>query len=71
MMDRYKREVETKNRVITSIFRISSLLTQNIDLNEILYSILLSAKNDRGFSTSCLFLVNEDKNLLECRTQQD
>jgi len=67
MMDRYKREVETKNRVITSIFRISNLLTQNIDLDEILYSILLSAKNDLGFSASCLFLVNENKNLLECR----
>lgn len=67
MMNQYKREVETKNKVITSIFRISSLLTQNIDLDEILYSILLSAKNDLGFSASCLFLVNEDKNLLECR----
>lgn len=66
-MNQYKREVETKNKVITSIFRISSLLTQNIDLDEILYSILLSAKNDLGFSASCLFLVNEDKNLLECR----
>jgi len=67
MIDQCRKELETKNRVITSIFRISSLLTQNIDLDEILYSILLSAKNDLGFSASCLFLVNEDKNLLECR----
>lgn len=67
MMDQFKREIETKNKVITSIFRISSLLTQNIDLDEILYSILLSAKNDLGFSAACLFLVNENKNLLECR----
>ena len=67
MIDQCRKELETKNRVITSIFRISSLLTQNIDLDEILYSILLSAKNDLGFSASCLFMVNKDKNLLECR----
>jgi PAS domain S-box-containing protein len=67
MADPQQREVETKNKVITSIFRISNLLTQQIDLDEILYSILLSAKKDLGFSAACLFLLNEEKALLECR----
>lgn len=66
-MNQQDRELEAKNRVIASIFRISNLLTQNTDLDEILYSILLSAKNDLGFSAACFFLVNEDNNLLECR----
>jgi PAS domain S-box-containing protein len=67
MADSQRREVETKNKVITSIFRISNLLTQQIDLDEILYSILITAKKDLGFSAACLFLLNEEKSLLECR----
>lgn len=66
-MNQRTRELEAKNKVITSIFRISSLLTQNISLDEILYAILLSAKKDLGFSAACLFLINEDTALLECR----
>ncbi|HEU18211.1 MAG TPA: sensor histidine kinase [Deltaproteobacteria bacterium] len=66
-MNRRTRELEAKNKVITSIFRISSLLTQNISIDEILYAILLSAKKDLGFSAACLFLINNETALLECR----
>ncbi|MFB3925499.1 MAG: ATP-binding protein [Syntrophales bacterium] len=66
-MGSLKKELDTKNRVIASVFRISNLLTQQIGLDEILRSILMSAEKDLGFSASCLFLINDDKKLLECR----
>jgi PAS domain S-box-containing protein len=66
-MNQQARELEAKNRVITSIFGISRLLTQNISLDEILYAILLSAQKDLGFSAACLFLINDITDLLECR----
>ncbi len=66
-MESLKRELETKNRVIASIFRISNLLTQQIGLDDILRSVLMTAEKDLGFSASCLFLVNDDKKRLDCR----
>lgn len=66
-MESLKRELETKNRVIASLFRISNLLTQQIGLDDILRSILMSAEKDLGFSASCLFLVSDDKKRLDCR----
>lgn len=66
-MESLKRELETKNRVLASIFRISNLLTQQIGLDEILRSILMCAEKDLGFSASCLFLVNDDQRRLDCR----
>ncbi len=66
-MSLQKKEMEAKNRTIASIFRISSLLTQQIGLDEILRSILMSAEKDLGFSASCLFLVNDDREHLDCR----
>jgi len=56
-MEHLQRELETKNRVIASVFRISNLLTQQIPLDEILRSILISAEKDLGvfglLSVSC------------------
>jgi PAS domain S-box-containing protein len=66
-MEHLQRELETKNRVIASVFRISNLLTQQIPLDEILRSILISAEKDLGFSASCLFLVGDDRKRLNCR----
>ena len=40
------KELEAKNRTIASIFRISGLLTQQIGLDEILRSILISAEKE-------------------------
>jgi nitrate/nitrite-specific signal transduction histidine kinase len=61
------KELEAKNRTIASIFRISGLLTQQIGLDEILRSILISAEKELGFSASCLFLMNDDQEHLDCR----
>jgi nitrate/nitrite-specific signal transduction histidine kinase len=61
------KELEAKNRTIASIFRISGLLTQQIGLDEILRSILISAEKELGFSASCLFLINDDQEHLDCR----
>ncbi|HRT26646.1 MAG TPA: hypothetical protein P5573_00845, partial [Syntrophales bacterium] len=66
-MEHLQKELETKNRVIASVFRISNLLTQQILLDEILRSILMSAEKDLGFSASCLFLVSDDRRHLACR----
>ena len=43
-MSPQSKELEAKNRTIASIFRISSLLTQRVSLDEILRSILISAE---------------------------
>jgi len=66
-MSPQSRELEAKNRTIASIFRISSLLTQRVSLDEILRSILISAEKELGFSASCLFLMNDDQEHLDCR----
>jgi hypothetical protein len=60
------KELEAKNRTIASIFRISGLLTQQIGLDEILRSILISAEKELGFSASCLFLMSDDQEHLDC-----
>ncbi|MBP7033949.1 MAG: GAF domain-containing protein [Syntrophobacterales bacterium] len=61
------KELEAKNRTIAAIFRLSTLLTQQVGLDEILRSILESAEKDLGFTASCLFLINEDREHLDCR----
>ncbi len=68
MSESLKKDIETKKRLISSILKISNLLTQIVELDEILRSILISVKNDLGFAASSLFLINnENKNLLECK----
>ena len=66
-MSPQSKELEAKNRTIASIFRISSLLTQRVSLDEILRSILIGAEKELGFSASCLFLMNDDQEHLDCR----
>ena len=61
------RELEAKNRTIAAIFRLSTLLTQQVGLDDILRAILESAEKELGFSASCLFLINEDREHLDCR----
>ncbi|MCK9195991.1 MAG: ATP-binding protein [Syntrophales bacterium] len=59
--------LEAKDRTIAAIFHLSTLLTQQVGLDEILRSILVSAEQELGFSASCLFLINEDGEYLDCR----
>jgi PAS domain S-box-containing protein len=66
-MSQQRKELEAKNRTIASIFRISGLLTQRVSLDEILRSILIGAEKELGFSASCLFLMNDDQEHLDCR----
>jgi hypothetical protein len=66
-MSLQSKALEAKNRTIASIFRISGLLTQQISLDEILRSILMSAEKELGFSASCLFLIGDDQEHLDCR----
>lgn len=60
------KELEAKNRTIAATFRLSTLLTQQVGLDEILRAILESAEKELGFSASCLFLINEDREHLDC-----
>ncbi|MCU0554938.1 MAG: ATP-binding protein [Syntrophales bacterium] len=66
-MGAQSKELEAKNRTIAAVFRLSTLLTQQVGLDEILRSILESAEKDLGFSASCLFLINDDREHLDCR----
>ncbi len=66
-MGAQNKELEAKNRTIAAVFRLSTLLTQQVGLDEILRSILESAEKDLGFSASCLFLINDDREHLDCR----
>ncbi len=64
----YKAEVKAKDKLLSSIHRISSLLTRPISLEKVLTAITEETAIVFGFTRVDISLVNEkDPNLLECK----
>jgi two-component system, NtrC family, sensor kinase len=60
-------DLKTKDKLLASIHKISSLLTRPISLDTILTSIVKETSLVFGFTRLAIFLVNKKRNLLECR----
>jgi len=54
-------------RLLCSIYRISSLLTGSISQGRVLSAIMNEVANIFGFSRVAVFLINNQKDLLECK----
>ncbi|MBV5318975.1 MAG: GAF domain-containing protein [Desulfobulbaceae bacterium] len=63
----YTAELKTKDKLLASIHKISSLLTRTISLDKILTSIVKETSLVFGFTRLAIFLADKDRCLLECR----
>ena len=57
----------TQDKLLSSIHKISSLLTRTISLDKILTSIVKETCLVFGFTRMAIFLTDKDRRLLECR----
>ncbi|MCL4501365.1 MAG: GAF domain-containing protein [Deltaproteobacteria bacterium] len=60
-------ELKTKERILSSIHKISSLLTRPISVDKILTCIVEETAKVFGFLRVGIFLTNKEKGLLECK----
>jgi PAS domain S-box-containing protein len=60
-------ELKTKERLLSSIHKISSLLTRPISLDKILTCIVKETAQVFNFTRVGIFLIDKDKGLLECK----
>ncbi len=60
-------ELKTKERLLSSIHKISSLLTRPISLDKILTCIVKETAQVFSFTRVGIFLTDKDKGLLECK----
>ncbi len=60
-------DLKTKDKLLSSIHKISSLLTRPISLDAIMTSIVKETCLVFGFTRLAIFLADKDRNLLECR----
>ncbi len=63
----YAAELKTKDKLLASIHKISTLLTRPISLDKILTSIVKETSLVFGFTRLAIFLADKDRCLLECR----
>jgi len=64
----YRSELKAKDKLLSSIHKISSLLTRSISLEKVLTAITEETATVFGFTRVDISLVNEkDPNLLECK----
>ncbi|MDR2549302.1 MAG: GAF domain-containing protein [Desulfobulbus sp.] len=63
----YLDELETKDKLLASIHKISSLLTRPISLDTILTAIVKEISHVFDFTRLAIFLTDRDRQLLECR----
>ncbi len=63
----YMVDLKTKDKLLASIHKISSLLTRPISLDTILTSIVKETSLVFGFTRLAIFLADKDRGLLECR----
>lgn len=63
----YLADLHTKDKLLSSIHKISSLLTRPISLDRILTSIVKETSLVFGFTRMAIFLADKERGLLECR----
>jgi len=62
---RYKFEIEKKDKVLSSMNKISTLLTRPISLDKIVPFIVEEASGVFGFTIAALWLFSEDRTMLQ------
>ncbi|NLX19139.1 MAG: GAF domain-containing protein [Desulfobulbus sp.] len=60
-------DLRTRDRLLSSIHKISSLLTRSISLDTVLTLIVKETTEVFGFTRLAIFLTDRDRELLECR----
>ena len=63
----YKEELQTKDKLLASVHKISSLLTRPISLDTILIAIVREISHVFGVTRLAIFLTDQERQLLECR----
>lgn len=66
-LERYKAEVKTKNRLLTSINKISGLLNRPIQGEKILQQLVKEMKRVFDLQRVVIFLINKKENTLEVK----
>ncbi|NPU85923.1 MAG: sigma-54-dependent Fis family transcriptional regulator [Syntrophaceae bacterium] len=66
-IDRYILDAEGKEKLLSSIYKISSLLTKPVTLDRILTEIVKETSRVFGLTRVAIFLKDEESNLLECK----
>jgi PAS domain S-box-containing protein len=64
---RTRSDEQTKDSLLTSIHKISSLLTRPLSLDRILTSIVRETCQVFGFTRMAIFLTEKNRGLLECK----
>jgi PAS domain S-box-containing protein len=59
--------IRTKDKLLSSIFKISSLLTRSISIDRILTDIVEETARAFDFTRVAIFLIDREKSLLECK----
>jgi Nif-specific regulatory protein len=66
-LQKYVREAESKERLLSSIHKISNLLTKPVTLDRILTEIVKETSRVFGLTRVAIFLKDEESSLLECK----
>ena len=63
----YQGDLHAKDRLLTSVHKISHLLTRPISLDTVLTAIVEETAHVFGYDRVAIYLVSKDKRLLECK----
>ena len=63
----YQGDLHAKDRLLTSIHKISHLLTRPVSLDTVLTAIVEETAHVFGYDRVAIYLVSKDKRLLECK----
>jgi two-component system NtrC family sensor kinase len=63
----YQGDLHAKDRLLTSVHKISSLLTRPVSLDTVLTAIVEETSHVFGYDRVAIYLVGKDRKLLECK----
>ncbi len=63
----YRGDLQTKDRILSSVHKISSLLTRPVSLDSILTAIVEETSHVFGYDRVVIYLVSSDRKRLECK----
>ncbi|HNT44559.1 MAG TPA: GAF domain-containing protein, partial [Syntrophorhabdaceae bacterium] len=63
----YQGDLYAKDRLLTSVHKISHLLTRPVSLDTVLTAIVEETAHVFGYDRVAIYLVSKDKRLLECK----
>ncbi len=63
----YQGDLYAKDRLLTSVHKISGLLTQPVSLDSVLTAIVEETSHVFGYDRVAIYLISKDRRLLECK----